>query len=133
MTDYDVGYRKPPKQSQFKKGETGNPRGRPKRPTHAVPEMSRGGDEGDHSLQEAYRLVDINEDGKKTRLPLIQAIIRRLGCVRRAGTLTCDALLYGDAASARSKKQRLRVLGLCQGVDRLTKKRSEESSSAERS
>jgi Family of unknown function (DUF5681) len=27
---YDVGYMKPPKQSQFKKGCSGNPRGRPK-------------------------------------------------------------------------------------------------------
>ena len=30
-------------------------------------------------LLEAYRLVDIQEGGKKVRLPLIQAIIRRLG------------------------------------------------------
>jgi len=28
-TDYEVGYKKPPKQSQFKKGQSGNPRGRP--------------------------------------------------------------------------------------------------------
>lgn len=27
---YDVGYKKPPKRSQFKKGESGNPKGRPK-------------------------------------------------------------------------------------------------------
>lgn len=29
--DYDVGYGKPPQQSQFKKGQSGNPYGRPKR------------------------------------------------------------------------------------------------------
>lgn len=28
--DYDVGYRKPPRHSQFKKGQSGNPKGRPK-------------------------------------------------------------------------------------------------------
>jgi hypothetical protein len=28
---YDVGYRRPPKASQFKPGQSGNPRGRPKR------------------------------------------------------------------------------------------------------
>jgi len=27
---YEVGYRKPPKHSRFKKGQSGNPRGRPK-------------------------------------------------------------------------------------------------------
>ncbi len=28
--NYDVGYKKPPEKSQFKKGESGNPEGRPK-------------------------------------------------------------------------------------------------------
>ena len=28
--DYQVGYKKPPKHAQFKKGQSGNPRGRPK-------------------------------------------------------------------------------------------------------
>jgi len=29
--DYEVGYRKPPKSTRFKKGQSGNPRGRPKK------------------------------------------------------------------------------------------------------
>lgn len=29
-TEYEVGYRKPPKHAQFKKGRSGNPKGRPK-------------------------------------------------------------------------------------------------------
>ena len=29
-TDYEVGYGKPPKQTQFKPGQSGNPKGRPK-------------------------------------------------------------------------------------------------------
>lgn len=31
--DYEVGYGRPPKHSQFKKGQSGNPSGRPKEPT----------------------------------------------------------------------------------------------------
>ncbi|MFY9836776.1 MAG: DUF5681 domain-containing protein, partial [Xanthobacteraceae bacterium] len=31
MNDYDIGYRKPPKGSQFRAGQSGNPKGRPKR------------------------------------------------------------------------------------------------------
>jgi hypothetical protein len=31
LPDGEVGYRKPPRHSQFKKGQSGNPRGRPKR------------------------------------------------------------------------------------------------------
>jgi hypothetical protein len=30
-SDYQVGYKKPPRKSQFAKGQSGNPRGRPKR------------------------------------------------------------------------------------------------------
>jgi hypothetical protein len=84
MMTGSVGYRKPPKQSQFKKGESGNPRGRPKRPTHAMPEWH---EERMKAIirQEAYRLIDINENGKKIRLPLIQAIIRRLGVFAALG------------------------------------------------
>ena len=29
---YDVGYGKPPKQTRFAKGQSGNPRGRPRKP-----------------------------------------------------------------------------------------------------
>lgn len=28
--EYEVGYGKPPQRTQFKKGQTGNPKGRPK-------------------------------------------------------------------------------------------------------
>ena len=31
-----VGYRKPPKNGQFKKGHSGNPKGRPKKPSQPV-------------------------------------------------------------------------------------------------
>ena len=30
MSDYPIGYRKPPIQTRFKKGQSGNPRGRPR-------------------------------------------------------------------------------------------------------
>lgn len=39
MTDDKVGYRQPPKHSQFKPGVSGNPKGRPKRKPHAVAEI----------------------------------------------------------------------------------------------
>jgi hypothetical protein len=38
---YEVGYGKPPRTSQFKKGESGNPSGRPKKPTDSDSEWRR--------------------------------------------------------------------------------------------
>ena len=29
-TEYEVGYKKPPRKNQFKPGQSGNPKGRPK-------------------------------------------------------------------------------------------------------
>ena len=74
-------------------------------------------------LQEAYRLVDIQEGGKKARLPLIQAIIRRQGVSAAQGRPRADALLYRTLRSIEEGKL-LRVLGLCQDSDRLIKKMS---------
>jgi hypothetical protein len=39
MADDDIGYGRPPKQSQFKPGVSGNPKGRPKREPADVPEV----------------------------------------------------------------------------------------------
>jgi Family of unknown function (DUF5681) len=40
-SEYEVGYGKPPKDSQFKKGVSGNPSGRPKKPTDSDSEWRR--------------------------------------------------------------------------------------------
>lgn len=42
MSDGNVGYRKPPTHSRFKKGVSGNPKGRPKREPAALAELVKG-------------------------------------------------------------------------------------------
>jgi hypothetical protein len=41
MVDYEIGYGKPPKHSQFKKGVCANPRGRPRRRDTQIGEVVR--------------------------------------------------------------------------------------------
>jgi hypothetical protein len=65
---YEVGYRKPPRSTQFQKGQSGNPGGRPRRlPAERLEELA---------LYEAYRTTIVMEDGHAIPMPAIQAVLR---------------------------------------------------------
>jgi hypothetical protein len=67
----------------WSKGQSGNPAGRPPRPraTGAPGDRLIGADERtrDMILAEAYRSVTVEEDGKRTTMPLNQAVLRAMG------------------------------------------------------
>ena len=65
--NYKVGYRKPPKETQFKKGTSGNPSGRPKKAPDFFAELRR----------EANRLIPINENGRTVRISKLKGIARQ--------------------------------------------------------
>lgn len=75
-----VGYGCPPAEHRFKKGVSGNPRGRP-RGSRNRPAKFNPADEPTASLilEEAYRPVTIREGDKVVELPAIQAVMRSMG------------------------------------------------------
>ncbi len=72
--NHSVGYGKPPKQHQFKKGQSGNPRGRPRGAANRITEESIL----THVAREAYREVSVNDGTKTLTLPLVIVSIRSL-------------------------------------------------------
>jgi hypothetical protein len=74
--DHAVGYGKPPKSGQFKKGQSGNPRGRPKGSL----------DYKSYVKKMLSTRVTVTEDGKRKRVSSLQATLMRL----------CEKSLKGD-------------------------------------
>jgi hypothetical protein len=69
MSDsYEVGYGKPPKDTQFKKGSSGNPKGRPKKAL-----------DFDHALlRESSVYVTLTENGRRLRITKHELLLRQL-------------------------------------------------------
>jgi hypothetical protein len=76
---YDVGYRKPPKVTQFAKGKSGNPKGRPKQSRNLVTLID----------EELDKTLVIQENGKKIHITKREAMAKRI----------VNAALNGDAKS----------------------------------
>lgn len=74
QADYEVGYRKPPKERRFKKGQSGNPKGRKKARRDHDTELSIG--EHLHNLMEER--IAITQGGAERMIPMREAIARRL-------------------------------------------------------
>lgn len=74
---YEVGYGKPPVASQFKKGQSGNPKGRTRKVKSKRPALNE-----EHFksivLEEAYRAIKVHEGGKEVTMPMAQAIVRSM-------------------------------------------------------
>lgn len=65
--DYEVGYGKPPKNTRFRKGQSGNPSGKPRKMLT----------DDELVLRELAGKVTIIEDGKKRRISRLEAIIKK--------------------------------------------------------
>jgi uncharacterized protein DUF5681 len=84
---YPVGYAKPPSNTQFKPGQSGNPSGRPK-----------GAKNFGTAIEDALRArVTVTENGKRRRLSMRQVIAKRLVNRAAEGDLRAIPLLLNEA------------------------------------
>jgi hypothetical protein len=65
---YEVGYGKPPRSTQFEKGVSGNPKGRPKKALDFDHEL----------LRESRTSITLNENGRRRRISKHAAVIKQL-------------------------------------------------------
>lgn len=93
---HSVGYRNPPVHSRFAKGQSGNPKGRPKKAKtspSATPTVVAGLRASKILLDEAYRPVMIREGDKVIELPAIQAVFRAIGVSAMKGSRYAQRML----------------------------------------
>jgi len=65
---YETGYRRPPVSGRFKKGKSGNPKGRPKGSSNFLTLLE----------QELGQSIVVNENGKKKTITRMQAMVKRM-------------------------------------------------------
>lgn len=77
--NYEIGYKKPPKENRFKPGQCGNRNGRPKG-TVKKTDLPGFGEERMKSiiLTEAYRTISVRDGEKNVDISVIRATIRGL-------------------------------------------------------
>ena len=95
--DYEVGYGKPPKHTQFKPGESGNPKGRPKGTKNLATDLS----------EELAEKIVVNEGGKQLKISKQRAMIKSLLAKAlkgdtRAATVLLKLLIDAEQATTKN-------------------------------
>jgi hypothetical protein len=80
---YKRGFAKPPEETQFRRGQSGNPKGRPKGRKDLITLL-------DEALEERTEVI---EHGKRRKLPKSQVLMKQLANQASAGNLKATSLI----------------------------------------
>lgn len=89
--EYKVGYGKPPKQSQFQPGQSGNPKGRPKQKRTLTAKI-------EHELKKS---IVITENGRSTKVSKGDALVKTLVARALKGDVRSVQLVINNSDSLR--------------------------------
>jgi hypothetical protein len=111
--DYKIGYGKPPRHAQFRKGTTGCPTGRPKRPPGiSIKEILDGDQRGKNgeviSRREAYVIALVNEAlrGNQKAFSRFMKLMHLSGLMRREQTQSPSVIRVPEVEMTREEFER---------------------------
>ncbi len=76
--DYEIGYKRPPKHSRFKPGQSGNPRGRPRKEMHFATSFRK----------KLGQSISVKKNGCSHQMTVVEATCERLVSALLQGTIS---------------------------------------------
>jgi Family of unknown function (DUF5681) len=83
--DFDVGYKKPPKRTQFRKGQSGNPQGRPKGTKNLKTDL----------IEEMQEQILVREGSRERKISKQRAMLKSMAAQAIKGNTKATSIVLG--------------------------------------
>lgn len=121
LTEWKVGPGKPPVEYRFRKGQSGNPAGRPRR-SGAPGDRLRGADEPMRQviLDEAYSMITVRQGHSEIEMPMNRAVFRAIGLSALQGVQSAQRRWAEmvQAAEAQQKRAQTAIYNVVERDDK---------------